>query len=559
MKPISVDTVFPRVEIQGVELIEPLRKMLTDNADCEAVGCEVDKLLSCEAEPLPVLAKAWVQFVAVGLQLAKAAYNDAVEACVEVLHTLIEAEDIDRKGVDFLALVAGVLYDLAYIHNKLGDNKRAEKELVKSQKIFDKLAKKDNPRFAATLVEALNASTDIFQSKLKLMNLLAHYQVAADLYQNKVASGVSNAVDRLVDSLKNQGDIHLKIGNYRDAVKYYTKAIRYHKRVSGTMGLRELRISLSMAKALLNIINRHAAGEQLLASLLPLAEKLDAKAEIEEIKNLQNNFNKTFDIMTFFKKLFVVALVMGAALTVNAQVVIGHRGSVWGVENTRAAFINGVNNGYEGLECDIHCTSDGLFVINHDNTFKRVGGSDIDISKMTAHEVLTMNLSQTRDKKFYEARPITLGEYLDICKEYDKIPVIEIKDYCWNIYSRNDNPKDFCYDGVPALMDLIRSKGLTDKVVIISFMAGVIDNIRKNYPDVQLQFLCGKEWKDYEKWCKKCHIDLDVHHSAVCEEMVESFHKAGLRVNAWTVDDPAVFKRLQDLGVDMITTNKLSK
>lgn len=301
MKPISVDTVFPH-EAQDIELIEPLHNIVADKAEnVEAIAAEAEKLAAAD---MPALALAWVQFVKMDCLLASASYSDAVNDCVAVLRILIEAEDVDRKSVDFLALVAGVLYDLAYIHNKLGDNKRAEKELVKAQKIFDKLAKKDNPRFAAIMVEALNASTDIFQSKLKLMNLLAHYQVAADLYQNKVASGVGNAVDRLVDSLKNQGDIHLKIGNYRDAVKYYTKAMRYHKRVSGTMGLRELRISLNMAKALLNIINRHTAGEQLLESLIPLAERLDAKEEIEEIKNLHNNFNKTFDIMSFFKKLF---------------------------------------------------------------------------------------------------------------------------------------------------------------------------------------------------------------------------------------------------------------
>lgn len=554
MKQLSADITYPISGAADAPAIAALRDMTLSGA--AGVDEEVERLLS--AGGLTTLSMVWVKSVKAGRLISESQYSDAVDLFVEILRALIDDTGIDRKNLDFLAIVASVFYHLALIHNRLGDNKKAEKELVKAQKILDKLAKKDNTRFAAALVEALNASTDIFQSKLKLMNLLAHYQVAADLYQNKVASGVTNAVDRLVDSLRNQGDIHLKIGNYRDAVKYYTKALRYQKRVNSSMGLRELQISLNMSKALLNIINRHSAGEQLLESLLPLAERLGAKDEAEEIKNLQNNFKKSFDIMTFFKKLFVLVATVGCAMSMNAQTIIGHRGSVWGVENTRAAFVNGINNGYEGLECDIHCTSDGIFVVNHDNSYKRVGGPETDIANMTAREVLSTMLTQTRDGKFYEARPITLGEFLDICNEHNVIPVVEIKD-CWNIYSHNDNPNDYCYDGIPALINLIDSKKMSDKVVIISFMAGVLDAIHKQYPNIHMQFLTGRDWKPYEKWCKKCKMDIDVHHSLVSKELIESFHKDGLKVNAWTIDDPAVFKRVQDLGVDMITTNKLSK
>ena len=66
----------------------------------------------------------------------------------------------------------------------------------------------------------------------------------------------------------------------------------------------ELRISLNLAKALLSIINRHAAGRQLLDSLLPLAVKLNAKAEIAEIRNLQNEAVKAIDVMAIIKNLF---------------------------------------------------------------------------------------------------------------------------------------------------------------------------------------------------------------------------------------------------------------
>ncbi|HPD27339.1 MAG TPA: glycerophosphodiester phosphodiesterase family protein, partial [Paludibacteraceae bacterium] len=48
--------------------------------------------------------------------------------------------------------------------------------------------------------------------------------------------------------------------------------------------------------------------------------------------------------------------------SINAAVLIGHRGSYWGVENTEEAFRRGAQFGYNGLETDIKVTSDTKFV-----------------------------------------------------------------------------------------------------------------------------------------------------------------------------------------------------
>ena len=179
------------------------------------------------------------------------------------------------------------------------------KELGKAQKLYERLAKKDSDRFTPALMSAVEASTEVFKSKLKKMNVLAHYQVATELYQGKVSAGVTDAINSLVDSITAEGDIHLKMGNYRDAVKFYTKALRYQKRISASMGEKELRISVNLGKALLHLSNRRAAGEQLLNSILPLAEKMGATTEAEEIAKLLSDENKsTFDIAAFWKKLF---------------------------------------------------------------------------------------------------------------------------------------------------------------------------------------------------------------------------------------------------------------
>ena len=52
-------------------------------------------------------------------------------------------------------------------------------------------------------------------------------------------------------------------------------------------------------------------------------------------------------------------------------------------------------------------------------------------------------------------------------------------------------------------------------------------------------------------------MDLDIHYEKADAELVKRFHEADLKVNVWTVDDPVAFKKMQEIGVDYITTNKL--
>lgn len=249
------------------------------------------------------LGGAWLSLadMTVGIELNE--LSEALLAGEEALKRLAEVEE-DRSNPDFIAIVAGVIYNLAMVHHKVGENIKAEKELMRAQKLLEKLAKKDKQRFGSSIVVAIEASTTIFNSRLKQMNVLAHYQVTTDLYLDKANKGITQAINDLVKSLQQEGDLHLKIGNYRDAVKYYTKAIRYQKKITDKMGEWELRMSINLARALLQIKNRQSTGEQLLKSLLPLAERLDAVSEKNEIQALLEHKGKSFDFLSFVKKWF---------------------------------------------------------------------------------------------------------------------------------------------------------------------------------------------------------------------------------------------------------------
>lgn len=510
-------------------------------------------------QELPVLYAAWLWLTRMALLINEGNPSLALGAAESALLELNDHQG--KKTEDFHAIVASLLFNLALAHHQMGDNSRAVKELTKAQQLLERLAKRNEARFSAMLLMAVEASTEVIKSKTKQMNVLAHYQSASELYMSELNSGDTNAtrtaMSNLVDTLGKEGDIMLEMGNGRNAVKYYTKALRYQKKLGEKMGHRDLQLSIGLAKALMRLINRRAAAEQLLRSLLPLAQRLDATAEVHEIQDLLNNKNKNVNIMTLLKSIFTAALVIVGALNMQAQLIVGHRGSQWGVENTRAAFINGANAGAWGLECDIRVTGDGTFVVSHDDNYKRLGGPETKIADMTTEAILSTRLTSKRHGVTYAGTPCTLGEFLDICKEYNVVPVVEVK-VCTTIHSNTKAENEPVFDGIPALINLIDQKGLSDRVVIISFMPGVVDFIHRHYPDITVQVLAGDEdgtIMEWVEWCKQYKMDLDVVHTIVTKEAVDAMHAAGLKVNVWTVDRVEDFERVKAMGVDFITTN----
>ncbi len=534
--------------------------LITEKRDLEAEQVIEEFIYDDERmQTLPELYAAWLWLARMTLLIDSGNPSLSLGAAENAL--LVLSDHQGKKNEDFNAIVASLLFNLALAHHDMGDNSRAAKELTKAQQILERVTKRNEARFSALLLMAVEASTEVIKSKTKQMNVLAHYQSASELYMSELNSGDANAtrtaMSNLVETLGKEGDIMLEMGNGRNAVKYYTKALRYQKKLGEKMGHRDLQLSIGLAKALMRLINRRAAAEQLLRSLLPLAQRLDATAEVHEIQDLLNNKNKNVNIMTLLKSIFTAALILIGTLSMQAQLIVGHRGSQWGVENTRAAFINGAEAGAWALECDVRVTSDGSFVISHDDSYKRLGGPETKIANMTTETVLSTRLTHKRHGITYAGTPCTLGEFLDICKTYNVVPVVEIK-VCTNIHSNTKAENEPVFDGIPALINLIDLKGLSDKVVIISFMPGVVDFIHRHYSDITVQVLAGDQdgpIEDWVDWCIKNKMDLDVIHTIITKEAVDRMHAAGLKVNVWTVDKVEDFERVKAMGVDYITTN----
>ena len=250
----------------------------------------------------PPIYTAWMWLVRMSIYIARADYlmaGDAAERTLRALDAIVV-----KKGDDFLAILAGVLYNLAMLHNASSENSRAAKELAKAQKLYERLVKKDESQFATMLTYAVEASMLIFKSRQQQMEVFAHYHDLTEQYSGMVEGGNRDSIAQLVDSLHKEGEIMLEMGNHRDAMKYFTKALRYQKRISSEMGMKELTLSIGLARSLMRIANRRESADQLLASLQPLAQRLGATEAQAEIASLLDKKDKNNRIMTLLKGIF---------------------------------------------------------------------------------------------------------------------------------------------------------------------------------------------------------------------------------------------------------------
>jgi len=246
--------------------------------------------------------------------------------------------------------------------------------------------------------------------------------------------------------------------------------------------------------------------------------------------------------MTFMKRiLFLLALAL-TATTLPAQEtqtqIVAHRG-MWkdNAQNSIASLRTAQQFGCWGSEFDVHLTSDGVVVVNHD---RHIGGADI--QKSTFEEVRRHTL------KNGEQVP-TLEEYLLQGKQ-DKncVLVLEIKPQ----YSpeREDQIVAACLKGLQQqeLMDPTR-------VVFISFSYYICQQLAQKCPDFTIQYLEGDKSPAEVKADGINGIDYHYSHFKKHPEWVKEAHELGMSVNAWTVDKEDDIKQMIELGVDQITTN----
>lgn len=225
---------------------------------------------------------------------------------------------------------------------------------------------------------------------------------------------------------------------------------------------------------------------------------------------------------------------------------VAHRG-MSGIEkeNTHAAFVAAGNRSHFGIETDVHRTLDGKFVCFHDDTTGRVAIDNLEVEQSTFDTLRGLILTDTDGAKGRtDLRIPTLQEYVRICKRYDKVCVLELK----NAFTEED---------IIRIIDVIKGEEYLDKLVFISFVFENMLALRRLLPDQPCQFLISEYRDDLPETLAAHRLDLDIRYTSLTKERIDDLHAHGVKVNCWTCDDPEAAARLIDWGIDFITSNIL--
>ena len=226
-------------------------------------------------------------------------------------------------------------------------------------------------------------------------------------------------------------------------------------------------------------------------------------------------------------------------------VIIGHRGAAGHApENTEAAILAGIRFGAHALEIDVQFTSDGTPVIFHDRTLERMAGVRGRVRDQSARDLAGYDIGFRFGDEYRGLRILTLDEatrliprgvtlHLEI-KEYDTVTSSHLKE----------------------VLASLKRRSLLDSCVVSSFNEKILSTLRGLEPTLVTGLLVsgkarGAGARAAGIGCSSLHPEA-IHTDRA---LVEECHALGLKVFAYTANDPAQMKNLLELGVDGLYTD----
>ena len=227
-------------------------------------------------------------------------------------------------------------------------------------------------------------------------------------------------------------------------------------------------------------------------------------------------------------------------------VTAAHRGySSVAPENTLAAYAAAMRAGSEYVEIDVHTTADDVPVVMHDQGVERTTNGTGDVASLPSGYVTGLEAGSWFSPAFAEQPTPTFQQALDLLETGTSGMLLEIK-----------GPET--REQVHRIVDMILAQGVEDRVIVQSFDQNVLRCTHERAPQLPIGLLGGFT-ADPVATARSLHLSYynpDGGSVAARPSAVKELRAAGVGVFVWTVDSPDDWKRLAELGVDGIITNR---
>jgi glycerophosphoryl diester phosphodiesterase len=239
-----------------------------------------------------------------------------------------------------------------------------------------------------------------------------------------------------------------------------------------------------------------------------------------------------------------------------ATLVAAHRGgaALW-PENSLLAFRESLALGVDALELDLHMTADGEIVVLHDPTLERTTTARGRVRDLKLAELAGVRL-KTRDGAVTDERIPTFAQVLDLAAlvSIELLPEIKVDAHRQR------------YDGIEEkVLALVRARGLQARTTIQAFQVETIRRLRELEPKARTMLLVarGDVERDRARPAEAVGrardlgaTDLGMNHRLIDADVMAAARAAGVRVSAWTVNEEADIRRMVDLGVDVVMSDR---
>jgi glycerophosphoryl diester phosphodiesterase len=240
--------------------------------------------------------------------------------------------------------------------------------------------------------------------------------------------------------------------------------------------------------------------------------------------------------------------------------VFAHRGGADALpEHTLGAYLRALEDGADGLECDVRLTRDGHLVCVHDRNLNRTSNGRGLVSSKTLAQLDSLNYGSWHpgypaDEEIDDfSRLLTLDRLLDAISDYGR-PV--------RLLIETKHPSRYGAEVERKLVETLTRHGLPNgrvHVTVMSFAALALRRIRSQAPTVPTVYLLeilppgvGRGRLPFGARIAGPGVGLVRSRPG----LVPSIKQAGHQVYVWTVNEPADLEMVLDHQVDGVITDR---
>jgi glycerophosphoryl diester phosphodiesterase len=268
--------------------------------------------------------------------------------------------------------------------------------------------------------------------------------------------------------------------------------------------------------------------------------------------------------------------------------VVAHRGASYSVaEHTLAAYVEAIESGADGLECDVRMTRDGHLVCVHDRTINRTSDgrgvvSDLDLERLQSLDFASWHpqLPGSADELISDS-PYLDGVAPDL-HEDGRVLTLElllslVADAGRPVRLLIETKHPTRYGGLveKELVDMLARFGwagrpgppahvkdppdMTSPIIVMSFAPTAIRRVKLLAPDVPTVLLFDRMLPMIRDGILPAGVPIAGPGLRVIQadpSIVERAHARGHRVFVWTVDEPDEVELVRSAGADAIITNR---